>query len=522
VWDVERTAVDLDLDRPVLLRVAVSVHECRACHHYFRAQPGFLRTDATYTRRVVDKAVASVYTDGMAVTRVSHRLARDFWVRPSEAMIRRWCHQYAAGLDFTGSYQAWVVEEFSGVLCVDEVYHDRLALLLAVDPAASDGDRLIGYQLVHGAVEQGEVERFLARLRAAGIQPEQVITDGSALYPTVLAKVWPMAVHQLCLFHETRPVTRAVLEVVKDVRAGLPDPPRVPRLRGRPRKQKPSTVDEAASSSTLDRGTCLATVQRLRREGMSIHGIMRQTGHSRNTIRRWLREAPNPSGPSDSAPAAELVGPPTRGPECAAAPPAENTAPPPAPWASWEQVREFRQHLADHRYLLVRRPEHLTADEGEQLAVLLGGPASGPLRVVRTFIEEWYALWWDDAGRRRAPEDAHRRFAAWQTVAPYRMLEPLRRAQDRIDAERFAKISAFLTHPGWEATNNGVERTGRQFRHRQAPHFYLRSDAAIDADLRAWAISRKTGHAEAGQMAQASRSARGRHPARLPRAATAA
>ncbi len=117
VWDVERAAVELD--RPVLLRVGVSVHECRACHHYFRAQPGFLRDDAIYTNRVVDKAVASVYLDGMAVTRVSQRLARDFWVRPSEAMIRRWCRQCAAGLDFTGSYQAWVVEEFSGVLCVD-------------------------------------------------------------------------------------------------------------------------------------------------------------------------------------------------------------------------------------------------------------------------------------------------------------------------------------------------------------------------------------------------------------------
>ncbi len=52
------------------------------------------------------------------------------------------------------------------------------------------------------------------------------------------------------------------------------------------------------------------------------------------------------------------------------------------------------------------------------MAVLLGGPASEPLRVARTFSEEWYALWGDDAGHRRAPEDAYRRFAAWQTVAP--------------------------------------------------------------------------------------------------------
>jgi hypothetical protein len=36
-------------------------------------------------------------------------------------------------------------------------YQDRLALLLAVDPAAPEGDRLVGYQLVHGAVDQAEM-----------------------------------------------------------------------------------------------------------------------------------------------------------------------------------------------------------------------------------------------------------------------------------------------------------------------------------------------------------------------------
>jgi hypothetical protein len=50
---------------------------------------------------------------------------------------RRWCTDYADGLDFEGDYQKWVVEEFSGVLCVDEVYQGQLALLLAVDPSVA-------------------------------------------------------------------------------------------------------------------------------------------------------------------------------------------------------------------------------------------------------------------------------------------------------------------------------------------------------------------------------------------------
>jgi hypothetical protein len=89
VWEVSRTAIDIDLDHPVLLLVTVSVHRCPGCSCYFRAQSPFLRPNAIYTERVREKAVLSVYADGMALRRVTGRLARDFWVSPSEAMVRR-------------------------------------------------------------------------------------------------------------------------------------------------------------------------------------------------------------------------------------------------------------------------------------------------------------------------------------------------------------------------------------------------------------------------------------------------
>lgn len=151
----------------------------------------------------MNKAVQSVYNDDMATRRVADRLARDFWVQPSESMIRHWCRTYSAQFDFEVDYQPWVVSEFSGILCVDEVYQDQLALLLSVDPAASDGDRLVGYRLVHGNVNASDVEQFLSHLKEVGIEPDQVITDGSKLYPKVLGQVWPHTAHQLCLLHET-------------------------------------------------------------------------------------------------------------------------------------------------------------------------------------------------------------------------------------------------------------------------------------------------------------------------------
>ena len=49
------------------------------------------------------------------------------------------------------------------------------------------------------------------------------------LYRSVLAEVWPTARHQLCLFHATRRVVRAVSDVVKQVRRTLPTSERVPQ-----------------------------------------------------------------------------------------------------------------------------------------------------------------------------------------------------------------------------------------------------------------------------------------------------
>ncbi len=485
-----RTAVDLDLDQPVLLLVTVSVHHCTPCRHYFRAQPPFLRPDGIYASRVVATAVASVYEDGMARTRVSRRLARDFWVRPSEAMIRRWCRDYARGLDFARDYQAWVIEEFSGVLCVDEVYQEHLALLLAVDPAAPDGDRLVGYQLVQGAVSAVTVQGFLARLRAAGVDPDDVITDGSPLYPATLAAVWPTAAHQLCLFHQTRAVTRSVVQVIREIRAAMPTPPA-----RRPGRRPADPAAGAVGEPDYAQGP--AAVRQLHRRGLSIHGIVRQTGFARNTVRRWLRATPS-AGETDRvlstdpgvetsaaagvAPAAGIA------PAAGVAPTVGEHEPrplalPPPPWESWAQVRQVKNDLSTDRFLFARRPDHLSDDDQARVQALLTSPLGEDLRPVRDFMDGWYAIWRTAEGAPRTRADAGAPYQDWRDNPTYAAYPPLRRVQARVDAEQFDRLSAFLDHPGWEATNNGAERMGRAFRHTQAPHFTLRTPEATDGAL---------------------------------------
>src|SRR6266508_5313846 len=77
-------------------------------------------------------------------------------------MLRLCCRDFTPNVDFTTDYQPWVVANFSGILCVDEVYQGDLALLLAVDPAAPDGDRLVGYTLLANtkAVDQSAIKAF--------------------------------------------------------------------------------------------------------------------------------------------------------------------------------------------------------------------------------------------------------------------------------------------------------------------------------------------------------------------------
>src|SRR4051812_392729 len=63
--------------------------------------------------------------------------------------------------------------------------------------------------------------RFLKNLKTWGLVPEVVVTDGSNLYPEVLAELWPAARHQLCVFHVLKELHKHVLDAVRRLRRGL-------------------------------------------------------------------------------------------------------------------------------------------------------------------------------------------------------------------------------------------------------------------------------------------------------------
>src|SRR6516225_9091553 len=152
---------------------------------------------------------------------------------------------------------------------------------------------------IYRTSDQSMVRSFIERLKAAGVNPDEVITDDSRLYPAVLKEIWPAAMHQLCLFHATRRVVRAVSDVVKQVRRTLPTPPPVsaPTLLGSLRRTPPAADQHDPDSERyrwrLARRTLgIAQVHALHQQISSARATGRQLGINHGTVRQWLRLTP--------------------------------------------------------------------------------------------------------------------------------------------------------------------------------------------------------------------------------------
>ena len=131
------------------------------------------------------------------------------------------------------------LEVFSGQMSLDEVYDGGYYQLKATDPL--NGIEL-AWKLERGDPTEEDVRQFLQELKDAGFEPSLVSTDGSNLYPKVLAKVWPKAKHQRCVFHFIMQVNKDLGKAFWVVYETLPKPPKRkagrPKKRGRPRQDK--------------------------------------------------------------------------------------------------------------------------------------------------------------------------------------------------------------------------------------------------------------------------------------------
>ena len=183
------------------------------CCTTFRTSPDGVLPRAKYDNKVRQAVLDRIIDDGMNVEATLRSLARDFLLDLSTGFVYDCQHDAVAQLDMAQHRQR-VLWEFSGTLCVDELHLGHYTLLLATDPIR---DMPVAFALV--SANDGEhMRRFLSNLRSHGLLPQVVVTDGSTLYPKLLAELWPHAEHQLCVFHVMQDLNQKILDAVKRLR----------------------------------------------------------------------------------------------------------------------------------------------------------------------------------------------------------------------------------------------------------------------------------------------------------------
>jgi hypothetical protein len=178
------------------------------CRTTFRNSPEGVLPRALYDNKVSDLVLDRILEDGMSVERTLESLRRAYLLDLSTGFVYDVLHDRARQLDMA-EHRRNILERCSGTLCVDELHLGRFTLLLATDPLA---DLPVAFALVDKN-DQGHMRRFLLNLKNWGVNPTVVVTDGSNLYPAVLAELWPDVGHQLCVFHTVR--TQSRTEVVR-------------------------------------------------------------------------------------------------------------------------------------------------------------------------------------------------------------------------------------------------------------------------------------------------------------------
>jgi Transposase len=115
-----------------------------------------------------------------------------------------------------------VLDDFSGYIAADELYDGPFCVLSIVDNRTF---RRLIYEVLDHDPDHTDIERFFRTFQAAlqrhGLMLRGITTDGSALYPEPISKVFGDVPHQLCEFHVIKELTKAVLHAGAKIRKDL-------------------------------------------------------------------------------------------------------------------------------------------------------------------------------------------------------------------------------------------------------------------------------------------------------------
>lgn len=223
---------------PAFWRIIVGVYAATcACTKFFTSTVEGVALRAGYTDAVRRKVVDLIVRDHLPLRKVQTHLKEDFALEVSVGFIYD-CLNWAEAKIDKAAYWQWVLRNFSGVMCVDEVHDCGRTILVATDPL---NDFTVDFA-VNEKNDQPSMNAFLDGLKNRGLRVLVAITDGSQLYKKALGERWKGLQHQLCVFHFLKDQMDEVLAAIRKIRDELPlNPPHRrgrPSGRGRPRKDR--------------------------------------------------------------------------------------------------------------------------------------------------------------------------------------------------------------------------------------------------------------------------------------------
>jgi transposase-like protein len=231
----------------VYLEVTCGEYAARCdCCKTFRNSPEGVLPRAAYDNKVRDLVLDRILKDGLSVERTLESLRREYLLDLSTGFVYDVLHDHASRLEMA-EHRRMVRELFSGTLCIDELHLGRFTLLLATDPLA---DLPVAFALVDQN-DQDHMRRFLGNLKNWDFLPQVVVTDGSNLYPAVLAELWPDADHQLCVFHVIKDINKLILDAVRRMRKAMNRRGQAGRKKKRGRKGAKSRAKAARRGLTV-------------------------------------------------------------------------------------------------------------------------------------------------------------------------------------------------------------------------------------------------------------------------------
>jgi hypothetical protein len=196
----------------IVAEIGVYTARCQCCKYFQAVIPG-VPYKGRYSYEVRNSVANALIRDRMPYRLVIARMQDDHLLGLSLGYIHA-CFLWAHAQITMEEYWDFVLTNFSGVLCIDEVHDSGRTILFATDPL---GNFTVSFTLVEHN-DQAHMDTILQALKDRGLDVEVAMTDGSPLYKDSLQSSWKDVEHQLCIFHVIKEVNKLVLDGVRAIK----------------------------------------------------------------------------------------------------------------------------------------------------------------------------------------------------------------------------------------------------------------------------------------------------------------